>query len=161
VGGAAVAIGLATWAVLAGRPRVAGVLALLAGVLLTVSGALVRRRQGLSRLLDAFVDRAFDGCVLGAVAWVARTHDRSAAAASLIALGASFLSSYVRARGASLGYDVEEGVGARAIRCALAGLALALGGSAWTLWTLAGFMALVATVRSSQVPKEERLAAEP
>ncbi len=161
VAGAAVATGIATWAVLARRPVLAGSLALVAGVLLTTSGALVGRRGGLDRLLDAFADRTFDGCVLGAVAWVARTDNRSVATAALVALGASFLASYVRARGASLGYDVEEGVGARAVRCALVGLALLLGASDWAIWTLAVFMTVVAAVRSSQVPKEERLATEP
>ncbi len=161
VAGAVLTTGLATWAVLAHRPVLAGTLVLLTGVLLTASGAVARRRGGVDRLLDAFADRAFDACVLGAVAWVARTDDRSAAAAVLVALGASFLSSYVRARGASLGYDVEEGVSPRAVRFGLVGLALLLGGSAGALWALAAFTVLVAAVRASQVPKEERLARGP
>jgi hypothetical protein len=74
-----------------------------------------------------------------------------------VALCASFLSSYVRARGAALGYDVEESVVTRTLRVALIVLGLALGWLWWTLWAVAGLCGLAAAVRTSQVVKEERV----
>ena len=66
-----------------------------------------------------FGDRLFDGCVLGALAWVSRTADPWLAAGALLALAAGFLASYIRARGGSLGYGIEEGVVTPAIRYGL------------------------------------------
>ncbi|MGZ4153493.1 MAG: hypothetical protein ACXVQ0_03310, partial [Actinomycetota bacterium] len=79
-----------------------------------------------------------------------------AAAAALVALAASFLGSYVRARGNSLDYRVEESMVTRGIRYGLIVLALVLHLPDWMLWVLAVFTILAAFIRASQVAKEER-----
>jgi hypothetical protein len=124
---------------------------LLVGGVLAHGGRLLRERT-----LDSFVDRLFDGVVLGAIVWVERTDRPHAAAAALVALAASFLGSYVRARGNSLDYRVEESMMTRGIRYGLVVLALLLDLPVWLLWALAVFALLAAFVRASQVAKEER-----
>ena len=154
---AAAAVGLAMWAILEGCSRTGGVWALVAGVLLVVAGVLAPRTGDLrARMLLSFVDRGFDGAILAAVAWVARVSDPQAAGGALFALTAGFLAAYVRARGAALGYLVEEGAGTRAIRCGLIALALLAGLEGWALFAVGIWMLLVTLVRVSQVAKEER-----
>jgi hypothetical protein len=97
-----------------------------------------------------------DGAILGSIAWVTRADDPSTAAGAILALAAGFLAAYVRARGAALGYLVEESPGTRAIRCGLISVALIAGWTSWALYVVAIWMLLVALVRSSQVAKEER-----
>jgi hypothetical protein len=79
------------------------------------------------------------------------------AAASLVALSAGFLASYIRAKGGSLGYGVEESVVTPALRYGLVSLALLFGWTSWAIWVVAALMLLAAGVRASQVAKEERL----
>jgi hypothetical protein len=154
---AAASIGLATWAILDGRRVVGGVGALVAAVLLVAAGALIGRDGApRSRMLLSFVDRWFDGAILGAVAWVTRTSDPAVAAGALLALTSGFLAAYVRARGAALGYVVEESPGTRAIRCGLISAAILADWGQWAFFVVAGWMLLVALVRASQVVKEER-----
>ena len=106
-------------------------------------------------MLDALLDRVWDGAVLASIAWASRGPSPHIAAAALAALGASFLSSYVRARGASLGYTVEESHVTRGLRYALIVAGLAFGWSGWTVWTTFGISVLALVVRTSQVAKEE------
>jgi hypothetical protein len=124
---------------------------LLVGGVLSHGGRLLRERT-----LDSFVDRLFDGAVLGSVVWIERIDRPSAAAAALVAMCGSFLGSYVRARGNSLDYRVEESMLTRGIRYGLVVAALLLGAPSWLLWSLAVFALLAAFVRASQVAKEER-----
>jgi hypothetical protein len=154
--GATVAIGLSTWAILDGRSTDGGVWAAIAAVLLVAAGPLVPRGDARLRMLLSFADRLFDGAILASVAWVSRSEDPAAAAGALLALAAGFLAAYVRARGAALGYLVEEGAGTRAIRTGLISAALLAGWTQWALYAVAVWMLLVALVRASQVAKEER-----
>jgi CDP-diacylglycerol--glycerol-3-phosphate 3-phosphatidyltransferase len=150
--------GASSWAIVGLRDgHVAAALAA-GGAGSLLSGGLSAHRAGTraERIADGVLDRCFDGAVLGSIAWTARTADPWAAAGALAALCASFLSSYVRARGAALGYDVEESVVTRTLRVALIVLGLALGWLWWTLWVVAGLCGLAAFVRTSQVVKEER-----
>jgi phosphatidylglycerophosphate synthase len=128
-----------------------------AGAGLLVGGVLAHGDRLLrERTLDSFVDRLFDGAVIGSIVWIERADHPPAAAAALVALVASFLGSYVRARGNSLDYRVEESMVTRGIRYGLLVLALALDLPVWLLWALAVFALLAAFVRASQVAKEER-----
>jgi hypothetical protein len=154
--GAAAAIGLATWAILDGRPEAGGAWALGAACLLVVAGFFVARGDDRNRMVLSFTDRAFDGAILAAVAWTSRTEDPAAAAGALLALTAGFLAAYIRARGAALGYVVEESPGTRAVRTGLISVALLAGWTHWALFVVAIWMLLVALVRASQVAKEER-----
>jgi hypothetical protein len=110
------------------------------------------------RMLDDLLDRAWDAAVFGSIAWVARDVEPGVAAAALVALCASFLSSYVRARGAALAYSVEESHVTRGVRYGLVAGGLALGWLDWTLWAAAATAALAAIVRTGQVAGEERIA---
>jgi hypothetical protein len=81
--------------------------------------------------------------------------DRALAAGALVALCASFLSSYVRARGAALGYSIEESHVTRGLRYGLVSMGL-LFGFDWTVWAAAAVAVLAAIVRTGQVAREER-----
>ena len=78
------------------------------------------------------------------------------AAGALVALCASFLSSYVRARGAALNYSTEESHIPRGLRYGLVSLGLVFGWLAWTVWAAAAVAVLAAAVRTGQVAREER-----
>jgi hypothetical protein len=154
---AAGAAGVSTWLVIDRRPIPAGLIALASGALMLLASATARvRDMVLERTVDSFVDRGFDGAILGAIAWAYRGMDPWVAAGALVALGSSFLASYVRARGASLGYGVDESQVTRGLRYGLVSVGLLTDGLGWTMWAVAGLMALAALVRASQVAKEER-----
>jgi CDP-diacylglycerol---glycerol-3-phosphate 3-phosphatidyltransferase len=154
---AAVAVGSATGLLLHDRLRAGGAATSVAGGLLVGLAVGARRTgNGVKRILDSFADRAFDGLVLAAVAWATRSAEPRAAAAALVALGAGFLAAYVRARGESLGYQVEESVVTRGIRYAVLSAGLIGGWLTASLSALAAFNVLAALVRVSQVAKEER-----
>lgn len=152
---ATVAIGASTWLLLSRRPEPAGWAAAAAGAALVAGGVFLRPSDRRGRVLLSFGDRLFDGCVLGALAWAARTDDPRLAAGALVALAAGFLASYIRARGGSLGYGIEEGIVTPAIRYGLVSAGL-IAGWTWSVWAVAGLMLLASGVRASQVAKEER-----
>jgi phosphatidylglycerophosphate synthase len=106
---------------------------------------------------SSFLDRAFDGCVLGAIAWVSRQAEPVAAVGALAALSFSFLAAYVRARGAALGYAVGESGLSAGLRYGLVAAGLWLDALSWTIWMVAAMSTLSLLVRASQVVKEERL----
>ncbi|MGH2597538.1 MAG: hypothetical protein ACRDH7_16495 [Actinomycetota bacterium] len=144
--------------ILARRPHDAAACAGASGVLLLIGGHRSNHGAGdpLDRMLDALLDRLWDGVILASIAWAARGPSPHIAAAALAALGASFLSSYVRARGASLGYTVEESHVTRGLRYALIVAGLAFGWLGWSVWSTFGISVLAVVVRTSQVAKEER-----
>jgi len=139
-------------------PRPAALLAGASGVMLLVGGHRANHGAGgpTDRVLDELLDRAWDAAVLGSIAWAARGTRPSVTAGALLALCLSFLSAYVRARGAALAYSVEESHVTRGIRYALVIAGLAFGWLGWTVWVSAGVAALAAFVRTAQVAGEER-----
>jgi hypothetical protein len=158
VGGAALT-GAAAGLEVDGRPRSAGLAGSAAAVSLLLGGHRANHGAGshTERMLDALLDRVWDGVVLGAIAWAARDAAPAVAGAALVALGASFLSSYIRARGASLGYSVEESHVTRGLRYGLVVLSLLLRNAFWPLAASAIVAVLASAVRSTQVLKEERV----
>jgi len=152
---AGVAIGVSTWRILERDPDPAGWAALAAGAFLVAGGVALRPHDRTARVVLSFADRAFDGLLLAAFAWVTRPVRPSVAAAALLALAAGFLASYIRAKGGSLGYGIEEGIVTPVLRYALFAIAL-LADAAWAVWAMAAITVLAAAVRASQVAKEER-----
>ena len=157
--GGAILTSLAALLVIDRRARLAGIGALASASLLLLAGHRANHGAGAhaDRMLDALVDRSWDGAVLGSIAWVAREGEPAVAAAALAALGTSFLSSYVRARGASLGYSVEESHVTRGLRYGLVAFGLVISSPFWPVCGAATVSALALLVRSSQVLKEERV----
>jgi hypothetical protein len=152
---AAVAIGIAAWRILERDLDPAGWSALVAGALLVLAGVSLQPHDRTARVVLSFADRAFDGVLLASFAWVMRSARPSVAAAALLALAAGFLASYIRAKGGSLGYGVEEGIVTPVLRYALFAIGL-IAAAAWAIWTMAAVSLLAAGVRASQVAKEER-----
>jgi hypothetical protein len=158
IGGAALTGGAAVL-VVNRHPRAAGLAGSAAAVLLLLGGHRANHGAGgyTERMLDALLDRVWDGAVLGAIAWATRESAPAVAGAALVALGASFLSSYIRARGASLGYSVEESHITRGLRYGLVVLSLLSMSPFWPLAASAAVAVLAVGVRSTQVLKEERV----
>ena len=153
---AMIAIALSAWLLIARDPRAAGWAGLLAGSCLVLGGTLLRGGDRRARVALSFSDRAFDGFILAALAWTTRSSRPAVAAGALVALAAGFLASYIRAKGGSLGYGIEEGVVTPILRYGLLSLALVFGWTSWAVWVVAGVTVLAAVVRASQVAKEER-----
>jgi hypothetical protein len=144
--------------VLALRPHEAALAATASGVLLLIGGHRANHGAGepLDRMLDELLDRLWDVAILAPIAWAARDAAPHISAGALVALGASFVSSYVRARGAALRYTVEESHVTRGIRYALIAAGLGFGWLRWSIWVCAFVAFAAAIVRTSQVAKEER-----
>jgi hypothetical protein len=148
----------AAWGIVRGDRVEAAVFAGVGGALLLIGTHRANHGAGgpVDRMLGELLDRAWDGAVLAPIAWVTRESDPGIAAGALVALCASFLSSYVRARGAALHYSVEESHVTRGIRYALLTAGLAFDALALAVWSAAIVSILAVLVRTSQVAKEER-----
>jgi len=157
LGGAVLAVG-AGWFVVADDLIPAGILAGLAGVLLLIGGHRANHGEGgpVDRMLTELLDRGWDAAVLGSIAWLSRSGSPGVAIGAIVALCASFLSSYVRARGAALGYSVEESHVTRGVRYGAVSAGLLFGWLPVMVWVAAGVSALAAIVRTGQVAREAR-----
>ena len=82
--------------------------------------------------------------MLSGIAWVARDGSASVAVAAIAALSLSFVAGYIRARGAALGYSVEERHVTRGARYALV-MAFLLFGWTWAVWVVAVMSGLAAS----------------
>lgn len=140
------------------EPQLAAAFSLASAVLLLIGGHRANHGAGgpADRMLDELLDRWWDGVVIGTIAWAARSARPGVAVAALSALCLSFLSAYVRAKGASLAYSVEESHVTRGLRYGLVTAGLAFGWLTWTLWAAAGVSAIAVMVRTTQVAREER-----
>jgi hypothetical protein len=158
IAGGALAAG-AAWLVVAREPRLAGWVAGASGALLLIGGHRANHGAGgpTDRILDDLLDRAWDASVLTAIAWVTRDDRSRVAVAAIAALSLSFVAGYIRARGAALGYSVEERHVTRGARYVLI-VAFLVSGWVWPVWTVAVLSGLAAAVRAGQVATEERTA---
>jgi hypothetical protein len=158
VAGGALAVG-AGWLVVALEPDVAALVAAASGTLLLLGGHRANHGAGgpTDRMLDDLLDRLWDAAVLSAITWVARDESAAIAVAAISALTLSFIAGYIRARGAALGYSVEERHVTRGARYVLV-IAFLWFGWTWALWAVAVMSGLAATVRAGQVAQEERTA---
>jgi hypothetical protein len=155
--GSAALLGGAAELILARHLRLAGGAALpaIAGVIgVTVLAG--RQRSARLQFAAQLMDRAFDGCILAPVAWVARTSSHRIAILALVGLSVSFLASYERARGEALDYRGSERVEYQAARMSLLALGLV---AAWvepTLWAFLILTASAACVRAWNVIRQQR-----
>jgi hypothetical protein len=94
--------------------------------------------------------------VLAPIVWVSYGPRPEVAIGALVALCASYLSSYVRARGAALGYSVEESHVTRGIRYGVLSIGLLFGWLPSMVWVAAGLSVIAAAVRTGQVAREAR-----
>jgi hypothetical protein len=158
---AAAALAATAWLIVAGHLLWAGVAALAAMVLAMLptieTGPRLPRLAFAGRLLD----RAFEAAVLAPVAWVTRQGSPRVAALALVALGASYLASYERARGEALGYREVERAGYRLIRSALMVLGLITRWLEASLWALMALTLAASAVRAANVARQERLNRRP
>ncbi len=121
--------------------------------------------------LDSTLDRCEEGIVLTAVAATfARQHDQLAVAAVVVAVLASLMVSYTRARAEALGVECKVGIATRPVRVVILsiGLVFARGASlghftllAPAVYVLAGLSALTVFQRIFHVRSELRAAAAP
>jgi hypothetical protein len=155
--GLGLAVG-AAFVILDGRLERGGVLAATSGALLLLGGHRANHGLGgpVDRMLTELFDRGWDACVLAPIVWVTYGTEPEIAVGALVALCASFLSSYVRARGAALNYSIEESHVTRGVRYALVSAGLLFGWLAWTVWAAAALAVLAALVRTGQMAREER-----
>lgn len=140
------------------QPVRAGILSALSGGLLLIGGHRANHGLGgpVDRMLTELFDRAWDACLLAPIVWVSFGDHPEIALGALAALCASFLSSYVRARGAALGYSVEESHVTRGVRYGAVSAGLLFGWLPVMVWVAAGVSALAAIVRTGQVAREAR-----
>lgn len=143
---------VATWMVLVGERSSAGWASVAACIGLTA--AAMTSHQDATRFLGAVAYRVFDGALLSAVAWSARTAEPRVSIAALLAIVGGFLAAYFAAKGRSLGYGVDASTVNRFLRTGMVALGLFGHLSLW-MWTLAILSLLTATVRASQTFKEE------
>jgi phosphatidylinositol phosphate synthase len=153
---AAAALAGTAWLIIAGHRLWAGLAALAAGVLAMLptieAGPRLPRLAFAGRLLD----RAFEAAVLAPVAWVTRQGSPRVAALALVALGASYLASYERARGEALGYREVESAGYRLARSGLMVFGLLTGWIEASLWALVAVTLAASAVRAANVARQER-----
>ncbi len=145
---------MAGWLIVARHPRIAGLAALAGGLGLLVGTAAARRRR--ERFAELVADRLFDTAMLAPLAWTWRVPSPRLAGLALIGLAASFVASYERARGQSLGYRGRETLGYRTVR-----VGLLVGGlfTGWLTAALAGFYVVTVgavAVRAWNVVLHER-----
>jgi CDP-diacylglycerol--glycerol-3-phosphate 3-phosphatidyltransferase len=135
-----------------------------AGVAATASAAAlipgtVRARASRDRPLrfaELVTDRLFDAAILAPLAWVWRSRSIAISVLALVGLAASYIASYERARGRSLGYRGGEGVGYRTARAAILALGLLTGWLLAALWAFAAITVAAASIRAWNVVRQER-----
>lgn len=132
---ASAAGGAATYLVVAGALRLAGVLAAAAGAAFVAADRLgAAEGPGRAGFAGAVAERVVDAALLGALTWEVLPGEPRAGAAALLALSASYLSSYVATKAEGLGFAVEPSPGARPLRALALSLGLVTGGVEAGLW---------------------------
>ena len=155
----AVACAATVWLILVHRPRLAGIVGVIAALGLIAGTAAARAaRDRRAVFVGLLLDRALDAAVLAPLAWVLRIHSPGLAVLALIGLAASFVASYERARGRSLGYRGAESLAYAATREALLMIGLMTGWYAVALWAFGLVTAAAAVARAWNVAGQERRA---
>jgi hypothetical protein len=133
-----------------------------AGLAVAVSGSALalgdlrarEERAAKLSLSSSVAERMVDGAVFGALAWVLLPGSTRAGAAALVALSASYVASYVRAKAVGLGFEMEEPLLAQPLRLAAVALGLITGGVEAGLWAAAGVSLVAALSRGVEVAEK-------
>ncbi len=141
---------------------IAGGLVFLLGSILDIFDGAVARARGEAgprgAIIDSVLDRFSEAIMFVALALVfARDGDQVALAAVIIALSASLLTSYLRAKAESLGLDGTHGLMARAERVVLIAAALLfapLGALPWGIILLAILSTITVLQRARHVLRQ-------
>jgi hypothetical protein len=157
LGASAALCGISSALILTRHRLPAGLAALLATASL-IAGTSRARAGGRRDLVfaESIVDRVFDASILAPLAWVWRSHSARVALLALVGLAISYVASYERARGRSLGYRGTETVEYRAVRAAILVLGLLTGWIEATLWAYVAIASAAAVVRVWNVAQQER-----
>lgn len=138
-----------------------GVVFLIGSILDIFDGAVARARGEAGprgAIIDSVLDRMSEAIMFGAIALVfARDGQEIALFAVVIALSASFLTSYLRARAEALGLDGTHGMMARAERVVLIAAALLfapLGALPWGMILLALLSLITVAQRARYVLRQ-------
>lgn len=117
-----------------------GALVLAVGAAIDAFDGAVARLRGSSgkwgAFYDSVTDRVSDGMILGAAAWMVR-EDPLAFGIAIVALVGAQLTSYIRAKAESLGWEATVGIIERPERMIIAITAIGLGFVEVALWVLA------------------------
>jgi CDP-diacylglycerol--glycerol-3-phosphate 3-phosphatidyltransferase len=115
--------------VLLGENLTGGIVMGVGAIIDAFDGAVARERGSSGKwgaFLDSVTDRVADGVILGTAAWLVRD-EPVAFGAALVALIAAQLTSYIRAKAESLGFDATVGIIERPERMLIVIPAIAFG----------------------------------
>lgn len=161
------ALGIALTAVAAWRLAygafLAGGIILVGGAILDFCDGAVAKVRGTASTLGAFIDsvsdRLSDTIVFGALLWFFFTEgEELTAVVTLAAFGLAGLTSYIRAKAESLGYDCKVGILERAERFIVLCTGLILGFVEIALWLIASLALVTVGQRLVHVYRQARTA---
>ncbi len=124
---------------LAGHPVLGGWIVAVATILDAFDGTVARLTNSQSTMgafYDSVADRVADATIFAACAWVAR-EDPLVFTLVMVAFAAALITSYIRAKAESLGFDATVGIIERPERVAIILLAVGYGYLAVGAWLLA------------------------
>ncbi len=151
---------VAAWRIAEGAFLSAGLILTAGGVLDFCDGAVARFKGTASRFgafLDSVTDRVSDALVFSAFTWFYfRGEDDVLAVVALAAYGGGQLTSYIRAKAESLGYDCKTGILERAERLILLCAGLILGFVEIMLWAVAALSVVTVVQRLVHVARQGR-----
>jgi CDP-diacylglycerol---glycerol-3-phosphate 3-phosphatidyltransferase len=151
---------VAAWRIADGAFLAGGLILTAGGVLDFCDGAVARARGTASRygaFLDSVTDRVSDALVFSAFTWFFfRGGDELMAGVALAAYGGGQLTSYIRAKAESLGYDCKTGILERAERLILLCSGLILGFVEIMLWAVAVLSVVTVVQRLVHVARQGR-----
>jgi hypothetical protein len=161
---ASAVLSASTAALLLGRHRIpAGISAVGSGAALfagSVLGATDSEENGGDRrraeLAERILDLVFDASILVPLAWVLRGASSRSAILAIVGLSASYVASYQRARGESLGYVGSESLAYRVTRESMLVLGLLTGWVTGTLWAFTVVAAAAMCARAWNIVRQER-----
>ena len=151
---------VASWRIANGAFLSAGLILIGGGVLDFCDGSVARFRGTASTFgafLDSVTDRFSDAFVFSAFVWFFFAQgDEMVAAVALAAYGGGTLTSYIRAKAESLGYDCKVGLLERAERLILLCAGLILGFVEIMLWVVAALSVVTVVQRLVYVSRQAR-----